>query len=1199
MASLIKPLVAAGATLLLVTTLILLAVGPGGPEIGRQAGAQAPAAASAPAPPSSATCEECHKGIEPMHESPTVKVTCTQCHGGDGTQKDKEKSHVLPRDAALWKTSANPGSTYGRINLESPEFIRFMNPGDLRVADKSCGGASTCHGEIVVAVRRSVMATNPMVYHAGLYNNGVEPSKIPMYGEAFAPREKDGKVYFAPANIKSVGELTPRDVANGVLKELFPVPRFEISVTNDPFRILERGNTAASTRGPGTEAKISGVVLTISKTRLNDPGLWLQGPNEVGGDFRQSGCAACHVVYANDREEANSAHFAEFGNRGLSFSADPTIPKNEPGHPIKHRLTRRIPSAQCMSCHHHQGNGALGMYQGYLWWDQESDYDRVVKLGMGYPWWDPAKKVLGVDPPYKPALGPDGQPVMADLALHNKDMQNVQFGDAHGHAWHFVRVYKRDRYGRLLDGQDRVVADSDPDRFQKALHLKDIHLEKGMDCIDCHGSADGHGAGDGKLYSQMRDAIAIACKDCHGTVTQRATLVTSGPTGGWDLARERTPFGQRWMQVEGDKIVQHSKMKEGLTWEVRQIVDSIDPANPSYNQKSARAHALRKDGSVGPVSSEENLAHKTATIECASCHAAWNTGCYGCHIAVRVNTKAREIHVADTTTRAYPDYFPQVIRADMNMLGISGGRQGSTFSPFRVSNPVIVSVTDRGRNVVVHEQPTISSPGFSGFAFTANPPHTIRTRETRDCEDCHVAKANDNNGWLAGVLGFGTNAANFVGDYAYVATGSSGVQAVRVVEGYEPKPVMGSWLHSVAYPADYQRFVAGGRRLPETHRAGAKSARSLARRGEFLFVADGPGGLAVYDIAQIANKSAAQRIIPVPFSPLGNRVRVTSTDATAVALASNTPMDLDRKSRPENQEQPVSPIFRYAFVTDSVEGLIVVDVNTFTDGNPVNNYISRATTFNPNGALTGARSITIAGNHAYISSATTGLQIVDIANPTAPRLVATVGAPAVVEPRAVQVQFRYAFVVDREGLTVVDVTNPEAPRATPARVAIADARDVFVMRSYAYVAAGAQGLAIVDVERPEAPGAPTFFAANGAINDATGVTIGATYVGQYAYVADGKNGLRVVKLIDSFTPGYLGWSPAPVPELIASVPTAGPALSIAEGYRRDRAVDEAGNQIGISNRLGAHPFNAKDLTRTLKVNNELITVENSTPRVRR
>jgi hypothetical protein len=310
-------------------------------------------------------------------------------------------------------------------------------------------------------------------------------------------------------------------------------------------------------------------------------------------------------------------------------------------------------------------------------------------------------------------------------------------------------------------------------------------------------------------------------------------------------------------------------------------------------------------------------------------------------------------------------------------------------------------------------------------------------------------------------------------------------------------------------------------------------------------------------------------------------------------------MDLDRKSRPENQEQAIAPIFRYAFVTDSVEGLIVTDINTFSDGDPENNFIKRAVTYNPNGALTGAQNITVAGNYAYISSSKTGLNVVDISKPTAPRLIATLGAPAVVEPRAVQIQFRYAFVVDREGLKVVDVTNPAQPRATAGRVALGDARDVYLLRTYAYVPAGPQGLAIIDVERPESPGQPNFFTAGGVINDASGVTIGATYAAQYAYVADGKNGLRVVKLMDTSTPGYLGWTPAPTPELIASLRTSGRALRVAEGYKRDRPTDESGNQIGISNRLGARPFNAEDLDRMLRRRNELITVENSTPRIKR
>src|SRR5204862_813365 len=268
------------------------------------------------------------------------------------------------------------------------------------------------------------------------------------------------------------------------------------------------------------------------------------------------------------------------------------------------------------------------------------------------------------------------------------------------------------------------------------------------------------------------------------------------------------------------------------------------------------------------------------------------------------------------------------------------------------------------------------------------------------------------------------------------------LQCIRVAKSYEPRPVIGSWLHAQSYPNDYKKFVDGGRKLDEAHAAGGTSVRSIVRRGEFLYVADGPGGFRVYDIFAIGNKAVAQKIIPAAISPLGQSIQVKTTNATAVALAANNPMDLTRKSRPENQEQPIAPIFGYVFVTDSVEGLIVIDVKTFSDGDPTNNYIKRDATFNPNGALTGAQNITVAGNYAYIVSTKTGLHIVDVSAPTSPKLVATLGASALVEPRAVQVQFRYAFVLDREGLKAIDVTNPNRPRAKAGKAAIADARDL-------------------------------------------------------------------------------------------------------------------------------------------------------------
>ena len=91
----------------------------------------------------------------------------------------------------------------------------------------------------------------------------------------------------------------------------------------------------------------------------------------------------------------------------------------------------------------------------------------------------------------------------------------------------FRKVFKRDRKGNLLDADGNIVSPDDPQKFSKAVHLNDIHLEKGMHCVDCHFRQDSHG--DGNLYNEPRAAIEIACEDCHGTIKQKATLFTSGP----------------------------------------------------------------------------------------------------------------------------------------------------------------------------------------------------------------------------------------------------------------------------------------------------------------------------------------------------------------------------------------------------------------------------------------------------------------------------------------------------------------------------------------------------------------------------------------------------------------------------------------------------------------------------------------------
>jgi hypothetical protein len=299
-------------------------------------------------------------------------------------------------------------------------------------------------------------------------------------------------------------------------------------------------------------------------------------------------------------------------------------------------------------------------------------------------------------------------------------------------------------------------------------------------------------------------------------------------------------------------------------------------------------------------------------------------------------------------------------------------------------------------------------------------------------------------------------------------------------------------------------------------------------------------------------------------------------------------------------------MYGFLYVADKYEGLIIIGdpdlkaktpgVGTLLDGDPKNNFLKRAVSFNPGGILNGARRITIAGTYAYILC-DRGLVVVDLDNPLQPHVTAEIGAPQLIAPQGIAVQFRYAFVVDRDGLKVLDVTALDQPQLVAgARVPLADARNIAVSRTYAYVAAGKQGIAIIDVERPEQPRLEQVFNAGDKLDDTHDIEIGMVNASQFAFVADGHNGLRVVQLFSpTDTPNHYGFSPRPVPKLIASRHTHGPALAVSRGIDRDRAVDESGNQLAVFGRRGARPFNKQEMHKLYLRDGRLYTVTDKPP----
>jgi len=592
---------------------------------------------------------------------------------------------------------------------------------------------------------------------------------------------------------------------------------------------------------------------------------------------------------------------------------------------------------------------------------------------------------------------------------------------------------------------------------------------------------------------------------------------------------------------------------------------------------------------------------------------------------MEANRKMPNRHNEGGDSRNFTTYNFQVLRDDIFMLGKDGTVTGHMVAPVASRSAVLVSSRNQNREWIYHQQQTVSAEGFSGQSFSTHVPHTVRGKETQGCSDCHVSKDKNNNAWLAQVMLQGTNFVNFMGRYVYIAAGES-LDAVAVTEHTEPQAVYGSTLHKLAYKDDYEKFVEKGSELREVYEnKGRPEVLQVQVRGEYAYAAAGKGGLRIYDVAQIDHKGFSERIVTAPVSPLGQKFYVPTKYATAVAAPSTLGVDPARwrtvrnddgtykqvppdealrlnaeakaagKPAPAiNEEGPIHPLYAYLYVADKFEGLILVNAATLLDGDPRNNFLKRSLTYNPDGILTGANNVTIAGNFAYVTTEK-DLVIVDLSTPLQPRIAKTI---AFDQPKAVAVQFLYAFVVDHNGMHTVDIkelqSKSEAFKVEGASVSLKHAHDIYVARTYAYVANGEEGIAIIDVERPEQPKLDQMFrggragidAAGPPVDDAHSVKVAMTNASLYAYVADGHNGMRIIQLTDPETdPTYAGFSPRPNPRLIATFKTKHEALHISKGLDRDRAADESGNQVAVFGRRGARPFGFEEVTRMLRTNN--------------
>jgi hypothetical protein len=222
------------------------------------------------------------------------------------------------------------------------------------------------------------------------------------------------------------------------------------------------------------------------------------------GEWRAAGCAACHMPYAADG-------LSHTGDRAVAALQDELRAGKRPqkrGYPLRHRLTRAIPTSQCLTCHngHRVGMDYVGL--------AERDYEESYRFNA--PDGESPSLIYGLDPR---GMTPDihherglacidchnGREVMGHgtVARHSGEQVTIRCQDCHGTPARGPRTNKIsvvDSRGNILShvrrdaGQTILTSKSTGRRHVvPALNGPSIpldhrvpeHIQK-MECHSCH-----------------------------------------------------------------------------------------------------------------------------------------------------------------------------------------------------------------------------------------------------------------------------------------------------------------------------------------------------------------------------------------------------------------------------------------------------------------------------------------------------------------------------------------------------------------------------------------------------------------------------------------------------------------------------------------------------------------------------------------
>lgn len=762
------------------------------------------------------SCMLCHNGsLHPDYSGPGLEnphpfgaaanLDCTACHGGNGEGRTHLLAHVPPPPQIGDRTFQNgnalayfnrrtlagvdafPDYTVDGVTYTALDWLRFVNPGDLRVtqAGMGCGSCHTAHSESVAA---SLLATSAGILSGAMYAIGAD-NQVPENQGLYEDTAAD----LAFRSIEDQGFDLGLGIV-GAVPRLIQQPVYSVRNSTAPNRI--HNNPAYNAGQLATERLADGRVASDSHlARLfqeqvaftcGDCHLGSAGANNRAGDFRSSGCTACHMPYSlGGRTGSQDPHV----NRLEPANPD-AIQAPERAHVRGHRIVsvaKELPSGvqvqgiddlSCAGCH--QGSNRTVMQ----YWGIRLDQNEDVRRGVQYP----ANPVTR-------------QTTQNDTRLFDPAVGNTTFNGRRHHQYLAFEDYDG-------DGRDDTPAD--------------VHHEAGMGCIDCHGSHDLHGGpvGDGHspLLSRMEQAVAIACTSCHGDVDAYAATAAGtnyqGEAGQHAVDRKGNVLKHVRREPDGNYYL-YSRLTGNRhyvpqTRDVTVDTGAVHPFEGTPLYSPAASYAMgRIDGqaSTGLGPQQQGGGHvgfsHTDRMDCASCHSSWTNTCMGCHLEGEYNlgnnfsniTGERIVFRERFADFVYQSPLPFQLGINAHGKIAQFSANTKTFFRYRDLNGQrsdVFAFSDRNQ---AGNAPGDAFPALSHNAILA---HSIRGRVTpqaegpRYCVACHLTE-NALDNWGPQYDAFRTAIAT--GDY-----GSLDFDLLKVHIGRNTGNQLDSpfWVHMVA-----------------------------------------------------------------------------------------------------------------------------------------------------------------------------------------------------------------------------------------------------------------------------------------------------------------------------------------------------------------------------------------------------------------